>query len=229
MGIFVQAAILLAIGTAIGLADSRLRPVTIGRNVSAELDVPQPKPTPPPTNNAAAANTTNNTTLTAPTPNPAQPVSPTSPTSPTQTPTPATNPPVQPAPAPAPTGGAFVPTPKDQLPKGQITLAEAKAAFDSGATNFVDARTRADFAAGHIPGAVRLQLEDFVQGIPAKLGLLSREAQTIVYCNGGHCDESERVAERLEGAGYSRIFIIHDGFPGWKALGYEVEISEDIE
>ena len=227
--ILIHAFLLTGIGAAIGIADSQIRPVKLGRDLSAELDVGSTdttvtSPTPVPAVNPSG------TTVPTPTPNPN-----TTPASkpPVPAPTPSTTTPsVAPSTAPTPSPPAssgFIPTPKDKLPKGQITLAEAKAAFDAGKTNFVDARTREFFAQGHIPGAIRLQLEDFQKGVPSKLALMPRENQTIVYCAGGHCDESERVAEQLEGSGYSRIFIIHDGFPGWKSMGYEVEITEDIE
>lgn len=210
--IWVQASALVALGLLMGTADALVRPIKLGRNTT-EFTLPV---TPAPGGTAKPATTG------AETSKPVEPVQ-------TAAETPKAQP-AEPAESGVPTSAeAFKPTPKDQLPKGQITLAEAKAAFDAGETNFVDARPKEKFADGHIPGAVRLELVDFQNQIPAKLGLLPKENLTIVYCNGGHCDESERVAEMLENSGYARIFIIHDGFPGWKALGYPVETGEDFE
>lgn len=212
-GIIIQAAAMIVLGGSIGVADAYIRPVKLER-AKDEFTIPvAPTPVKP-------ADTTPSST-------PTQPVQP----------QPVAPQPNNPSPAPQPPGGAatsgttgaFVPTPKADLPKGQITLDEAKAAFDTGNVNIVDARARDKFAEGHLPGAVRLELKDFMDSVPAKLGLLDRSKMVIVYCGGGHCDESERVAEQLEGSGFKPIFIIHDGFPGWKAMGYPVEVGEDIE
>lgn len=192
----VQALVIVALGATIGIADSQVRRVKIGREAPATLPIAV-TPEPAPVNNGSQ-----------------QPAAP-----PTPAPKLAH---LQPS-----ASGAFTPTPKDQLPAGQITLAEAKMLFDSPQVSFVDARTRENYALGHIRGAVRLQLEDFQKGVPPKLGLIPRENKIVVYCSGGNCDESERVAEQLEGSGYRNIYIIHDGFPGWKAMNFPIEIAED--
>ncbi len=134
------------------------------------------------------------------------------------------------SPSPAPTGTAggataFVPTKKSDLPEGQITLVEAKQAFDAGAM-FVDARKVEDFAAGHVENAIRIESDMFRHGDPPALGLIPRSAVVVVYCNGGHCDESENVAKFLSNSGYGKVFVMHDGFPGWKAVGYPFATGE---
>lgn len=232
-GIIIQAAALIALGGSIGVADAYLRPVKLER-AKDEFTLPV-APTPVKSTDGSSQPAQTQSVHTQPVqPQPVQPQP--VPTQPAQT-QPVQTQPANPAPAvPQPPSGdattapgAFVPTPKAELPKGQITLEEAKAAFDTGNVNIVDARTREKFAEGHLPGAVRLELKDFMDSVPAKLGLLDRAKMVIVYCGGGHCDESERVAEQLEGSGCKPIFIIHDGFPGWKAMGYPVEVGEDIE
>lgn len=127
----------------------------------------------------------------------------------------------------APSGGTapFVPTKKADLPEGQITLEAAKQAFDAGAM-FVDARKPEDYAAGHVENAIRIESEMFRHGDPPELGLIPRSAIVVVYCNGGHCDESENVAKYLSNSGYGKVFVMHDGFPGWKAVGYPFATGE---
>lgn len=123
----------------------------------------------------------------------------------------------------APAG--FTPTPKDQLPAGQITLDEAKALFDIGAM-FVDSRSLDHFKQGHVENAIRIESSMFRMGDPAELALIPREAVVVVYCNGGHCDESENVAKYLSASGYKTVYVLHDGFPGWKAMGFPSATGE---
>lgn len=135
------------------------------------------------------------------------------------------------SPAPAAVAvGAFTPTPKDKLPKGQVTLDEARAAYDQGLadgmTFFVDSRKKEEFVAGHILGALRIDSKSFESGDPPELSLIPRDAIVIVYCNGGQCDESENVAKWITSSGYKRVYVLHDGFPGWKALGHPVGVGE---
>lgn len=201
--IFMQAGILIAIGAAIGVVDAFARPIQIGREVPPPLLIPQPKPT-----------------KTAPT-TPPQPVSP-----------------VETAPTPIASTSGSQPdctiTPKDKLPAGHITLDEAKALFDAkvaatpaesggpGAV-FVDTRKKDIFEEGHVVGAYRIGLHDFEGGDPQILNFIDRSSTIIAYCVGGNCDESEAVARMLSGAGYTKVYVMHDGFPCWKKLGYPNE------
>lgn len=211
--ILAHAAIITIVGTAIGVVDAQLRPVKLGREV-AEFDLGSP---PAPAGDADVSGSDGSLP-----PEPSVQASP-----------PGEQPPVPPTATPTATpaaeggSGGFKFTPKSAMKAGHITIDEAKQAFDLQRASFVDARTKAKFEEGHIPGAIRLELADFIAGQPAKLGLLPRELMVIVYCGGGDCDESERVAERLEGFGYRPIFIIHDGFPGWQAAGHDVETGPE--
>jgi rhodanese-related sulfurtransferase len=119
-------------------------------------------------------------------------------------------------------------TPKDALPKGQVTLDDAKRLFNSSAS-FVDARRKEDYELGHIKGAIRLNLKSFENGDPPLLAMIPRESFVVVYCSGGNCDESEHVAEFLSNSGYAKVYVIHDGFPGWKAMGWPIETGEGIQ
>jgi len=48
----------------------------------------------------------------------------------------------------------------------------------------IDARSPAEFAAGHLRGAVNLDRHD--PGLQRKLALLNPADSYVVYCNGGH-------------------------------------------
>ncbi len=140
--------------------------------------------------------------------------------------------PVKPTAAPTPDlkpgDPGWTQTPKEALPKGQITLDDAKRLFDSSAS-FVDARRKEDYELGHIKGALRLNLKSFENGDPPLLAMIPRESFVVVYCSGGHCDESEHVAEFLSNSGYKKVYVIHDGYPGWNAMHWPVELGEGVQ
>lgn len=81
---------------------------------------------------------------------------------------------------------------------------------------WVDARTAADFDAGHVPGAVRLSPGDWEQGIDAFLDTWEAGRPVVVYCGTEGCALSSEVAVRLrselEGV---RVFTLEGGWKSW--------------
>lgn len=139
--------------------------------------------------------------------------------------------PVTPVPVPTPgtpLAAAFRQTPKADLSPGQITIDEARNLFDQQAT-FFDARKLEPYKLGHVRGAWRLELSDFGAGDPPFLAMIPRSSVLVVYCSGGHCDESEAVARMLTGSGYKSTYVMHDGIPGWTNLGHPVTTGEERE
>lgn len=143
-----------------------------------------------------------------------------------QQPSPVVPPPI----AATPASIAFKETSKSELADkpGQITITEARALFDQQAT-FIDARKLDPYKLGHVKGAWRMELSDFSAGDPQILALIPRSSVLVVYCSGGHCDESEAVARMLTGSGYKSTYVMHDGIPGWTALGHPVTTGEERE
>ena len=105
----------------------------------------------------------------------------------------------------------------------QIDLAAVKQLYDAGQVFFVDAREHAEYAAGHIPGAVSLPYDD-VASEPERLEHLETGGKPIVaYCGGGSCELSLSLAWDLINAGHSRVTVYMGGFPEWAAAGFPVE------
>lgn len=201
MRLLLQTLVILLLGSALGAADAfYYRPIKIGREAPPPVDVTSRKTaTPAPPSDVVPD-------ITEPAEAPPQKSS--------GPPTPITNPT-----APA----AFTPTPKAALPAGHITLDEGKALFDNQAT-FIDSRNLAEYEKGHIQGAFRLELHDFLAtASPPVLAIVPRDGNVVVYCKGGDCDESDKVAEMLTNSGYKRVYVLHDGLPGWLAMGWPHE------
>lgn len=85
----------------------------------------------------------------------------------------------------------------------------------------VDVREVAEFAAGHVPGAVNIPrgvLEFEIDGHPAVNGvedpaLAHRELPIVVYCRSG--GRSALAAEALKRLGFIEPLSLAGGFNGW--------------
>lgn len=109
-----------------------------------------------------------------------------------------------------------------------ISTEQMRKILTDGNTLVLDTRTRAEFDAGHIPGARNLDVKPDAR-IAAVEGLVKgdRSAALVLYCNGPYCQASRRFADQLVGAGFTNVRRYQLGIPVWRALGgpIEVEIS----
>jgi len=118
-----------------------------------------------------------------------------------------------------------------------ITLAETEDLFarkmqgEQGLL-FIDSRGREGFAAGHIPGALSVPLEEVE--LARKMAPQSERAgaldfpaaQTlVVYCEGGDCQTSISLAKIIHEKGYQDIRIFAGGWAEWDAAGLPEERS----
>ena len=84
---------------------------------------------------------------------------------------------------------------------GDVSSADARQLVASGA-RLVDVRTPGEFAAGHIPGAVNIP----VQQLDNRLAELQpKDAAIVVYCRSG--SRSSSAARMLKNAGFA---VVHD-------------------
>ena len=90
----------------------------------------------------------------------------------------------------------------------------------------VDSRSRAEYAAGHIPGARVLNGPEFAD--VAELEHLvggDKSRALVLYCDGPYCGQSKRLAEQLVAAGFTNVRRYQLGIPIWRALGGPTEIE----
>lgn len=208
--ILIQVAVIIVVGTVLGVADAYIRHIDLTPRKAPPPLPPVTAPEPESPTGGAATTTESSTPNTAPTPEPAVTSDPT--------------------PTAATPNASFTPTPKEKLPVGHITIEEAFSLYQRGLTDFntffVDSRKLEDYTKGHVPGAIRIDTSMFQIKEPDELGLIPRTGYVVVYCNGGHCDESENVAKRLDGSGYQFVYVLHDGLPGWQSMGHPVQTGE---
>lgn len=101
------------------------------------------------------------------------------------------------------------------LAENEVTLATAQSWGDK--VLWVDARPRAKFEREHIPGAVLLNEDEWVRLVGPFLDEWEPGKSIVVYCDGGSCDASHAVAQRIkeELQVESPIWVLHDGWDAW--------------
>ncbi len=91
-----------------------------------------------------------------------------------------------------------------------ITAAELQAMIGDGQPLVLaDVRTPAEFATGHIPGAVNLPLAD----IDTWAGTLNPVTRTCCICQSGACGAA--AANALVAMGFTQVYNLLGGMNGW--------------
>jgi hydroxyacylglutathione hydrolase len=101
-----------------------------------------------------------------------------------------------------------------------VDAAAARAAVLDGAIP-LDVREPAEYAAGHIAGAVHLPLGR----IESELDRLPRDRPLLAYC--GHGERAATALSLLERAGFAGPLLnLDEGFDAWHAAGYPAAVGE---
>ena len=85
----------------------------------------------------------------------------------------------------------------------------------------LDVRTRQEFDAGHLRGAVNIPIDE----LPERLGELPRDRQVITYCRGEYCLFADEAAELLRAHGFD-VVRLKGGWPEWQSEGRLVQIGD---
>jgi rhodanese-related sulfurtransferase len=101
----------------------------------------------------------------------------------------------------------------------EIDLATTRALFENNLATFIDARPTGEYEAGHIADAMNItpQMLESSASLFA-LDVIDPAKVIVIYCGGGDCDDSHRVAELLQDLrGLEQAHVFVDGFPAWEA------------
>jgi len=82
----------------------------------------------------------------------------------------------------------------------------------------LDARPASEYAAGHIPGAISLPVDE----LSRRLKELPKGKEYVAYCRGPYCVYADRAVEILTSRG-RRARRLREGFPEWRAAGLPIE------
>jgi rhodanese-related sulfurtransferase/DNA-binding HxlR family transcriptional regulator len=87
-----------------------------------------------------------------------------------------------------------------------------------GLITVLDVRPEEEFAAGHLPGAVNIPLNE----LEKRLSQLPKESEIVAYCRGPYCVLAFEAVAQLRAKGY-QAQRLENGFPEWKQAGLPVE------
>jgi rhodanese-related sulfurtransferase len=98
-----------------------------------------------------------------------------------------------------------------------IGPAELRRRLAAGDVTLLDVRPADEFAAGHIPGAISIPVDQ----LTARAATLPKGKKIVAYCRGPYCVMAVDAVELLRRRGY-RARRLTDGVPAWRARGYPV-------
>jgi membrane protein DedA with SNARE-associated domain/rhodanese-related sulfurtransferase len=102
----------------------------------------------------------------------------------------------------------------------RISVEELRRLIDSGQQPaIVDVRTTRSYAAQHIPGALRMTLEE----VDRRLAALPRDGEIVLYCTCPNEASAARVARVLMDRGFTRVRPLEGGLDSWLAAGLPVD------
>ena len=103
-------------------------------------------------------------------------------------------------------------------PAATLDATEFAAALKRPGTTVVDVRTPAEFAQGHLPGAVNIDVSspDFTQQLTA----LDPAAPYAVYCRSGN--RSAAALAQMAAAGFTAAYHLDGGVGAWGDAGGEL-------
>lgn len=104
----------------------------------------------------------------------------------------------------------------------EIDLETMKHMVADGQVTPVDARTKAEFAEGHIPGAISLPAYEFDRYYPQVSALLAGKI-VVTYCSSFDCLDSTLLGQELYRKGHTDIMVFRGGIDEWRQSGSPLE------
>ena len=101
----------------------------------------------------------------------------------------------------------------------RVGVAEFVTVISKPGVQIIDVRTPAEFADGHIAGAVNIPVQqpDFSD----RVAQLDPNATYAVYCRSGN--RSQPAVARMQSAGITTIYELDSGLNGWAAEGHPLD------
>jgi phage shock protein E len=99
-----------------------------------------------------------------------------------------------------------------------VDVTAAAEIVESGDAVILDVRTSEEFAAGHLPGAININVEaaDFADRVSG----LDESAETLVYCRTGN--RSGIATAEMADLGFTDMSDLQGGIEAWATAGEEV-------
>lgn len=99
-----------------------------------------------------------------------------------------------------------------------VSRAELLERLRAGLVTVPDVRPKDEYALGHLPGAINVQLRE----LEKRLTDFDPAREIVAYCRGPYCVLSYEAVVALRARGFSARRL-EDGYPEWRAAGLPVE------
>ncbi len=96
-----------------------------------------------------------------------------------------------------------------------------------GLVTVLDVRPPEEYAAGHVPGAVNIPLQELEQRLEELENQEGENREIVAYCRGPHCVLAFDAVAHLRERGINARRL-EDGYPEWKTAGLPVEKGENL-
>jgi rhodanese-related sulfurtransferase len=83
----------------------------------------------------------------------------------------------------------------------------------------LDVRTQKEFAAGHIPGAVNIDVN--ATDFPEKVAKLEKSRTYLVHCGAGV--RSAKACDKMSHLAFPKLYNLEGGFRAWETAGNKPE------
>ena len=57
--------------------------------------------------------------------------------------------------------------------------------------------------------------------------VVAKDQPVIIHCSGPRCLLSSNASVKAVAWGFEQVYYFREGFPGWKAAGYPIEVSQE--
>lgn len=111
------------------------------------------------------------------------------------------------------------------IPHPAFSLKEFQAYLTTPGAVVLDARDRAVYREGHVPGALSLPVAEFDAAYEELKPVLwpHREKIVVVYCSDMWCGQAEMLQQKLINLGFLHVGSFPDGWIAWREAGLPVE------
>jgi rhodanese-related sulfurtransferase len=94
-----------------------------------------------------------------------------------------------------------------------------------GLVTVLDVRPPEEYAAGHVPGAVNIPLQELENRLEELTNQEGEHREIVAYCRGPHCVLAFDAVARLREKGMTARRL-EDGYPEWKTAGLPIEENQ---
>jgi DNA-binding transcriptional ArsR family regulator/rhodanese-related sulfurtransferase len=105
----------------------------------------------------------------------------------------------------------------------RLSPAEVRQELDRSNVLLLDARPRLEYAAGHLPAAISIPIDE----LPNRIDELPTDMLIVAYCRGPLCVYADQALELIAASGREGARL-EEGVAEWQLAGYELETASSL-